>query len=92
MGKSKDNDERVSISLKYGFPAIAGLGVSLYGNAKLYAGTKAMALGIGSSILLGKMGSFMDKKLKEHQQAKKGITPQLVSKDLKEAEKTKIAA
>lgn len=92
LGKSKDNDERVSISLKYGFPAIVGLGVSLYGNAKLYAGTKAMALGIGSSILLGKMGSFMDKKLKEHQQAKKGITPQLVSNDLKEAEKTKIAA
>lgn len=66
LAKSKDNDERVSISLKYGFPAIAGLGVSLYGNAKLFAGTKAMAIGIGSSILLGKMGSFMDKKLKEY--------------------------
>lgn len=75
LGKSKDSDERVSISLKYGFPAIAGLGVSLYGNAKLYAGTKAMALGIGSSILLGKMGSFMDKKLKEYQQSKRGLPP-----------------
>ena len=75
LAKSKDNDERVSISLKYGFPAIAGLGVSLYGNAKLFAGTKAMAIGIGSSILLGKMGSFMDKKLKEYQQSKRGLPP-----------------
>lgn len=75
LAKSKDNDERVSISLKYGFPAIAGLGVSLYGNAKLFAGTKAMAIGIGSSILLGKMGSFMDKKLKEYQQSKRGLSP-----------------
>lgn len=75
LAKSKDNDERVSISLKYGFPAIAGLGVSLYGNAKLFAGTKAMAIGIGSSVLLGKMGSFMDKKLKEYQQSKRGLPP-----------------
>lgn len=75
LAKSKDNDERVSISLKYGFPAIAGLGVSLYGNAKLFAGTKAMAIGIGSSILLGKMGSFMDKKLKEYKQSKRGLPP-----------------
>lgn len=75
LAKSKDNDERVSISLKYGFPAIAGLGVSLYGNAKLFAGTKAMAIGIGSSILLGKMGSFMDKKLKEYQQSKRSLPP-----------------
>ena len=75
LGKSKDSDERVSISLKYGFPAIAGLGVSLYGNAKLYAGTKAMALGIGSSIIIGKIGNFLDKKLKEYQQSKRGLPP-----------------
>lgn len=75
LGKSKDSDERVSISLKYGFPAIAGLGVSLYGNAKLYAGTKAMALGIGSSIIIGKIGNFLDKKLKEYQQSKRGLSP-----------------
>lgn len=73
LGKSKDNDERVSISLKYGFPAIAGLGVSLYGNAKLFAGSKAMALGIGSSIIIGKIGNFLDKKLKKYQQSKKPI-------------------
>lgn len=92
LAKSKDNDERVSISLKYGFPAIAGLGVSLYGNAKLFAGTKAMAIGIGSSILLGKMGSFMDKKLKEYQQTKKGIHPeaQLALKNLEQKDKSKI--
>ena len=61
--------------MKYGFPAIAGLGVSLYGNAKLYAGTKAMALGIGSSIIIGKIGNFLDKKLKEYQQSKRGLSP-----------------
>ena len=75
LGKSKDNDESVSISLKYGFPAIAGLVVSLYGNAKLYAGTKAMALGFGSSLILGKIGNFLDKKLKAYQQSKKGVVP-----------------
>ena len=75
LGKSKDNDESVSISLKYGFPAIAGLVVSLYGNAKLYAGTKAMALGFGSSLILGKIGNFLDKKLKAYQQSKRGVVP-----------------
>lgn len=79
LGKSKDNDERTSISLKYGFPAIAGLGVSLYGNAKLFAGTKAMALGFGSSLILGKIGNFLDKKLKDYQHSKRGTSKPVVT-------------
>ena len=65
LGKSKDSDQRQSIALKYGFPAIAGVGVSLYCNAKLYAGSKSLIVGALSTWVLNRIGEWGDKKLKE---------------------------
>ena len=65
LGKSKDSDQRQSIALKYGFPAIAGVGVSLYCNAKLYAGSKSLVVGALSTWVLNRIGEWGDKKLKE---------------------------
>lgn len=70
LGKSDNNDERISISLKYGIPALAGLGAALYGNAKLFAGTKSMLFGAASTWIFNRIGSLADKKLKEHKQKK----------------------
>jgi hypothetical protein len=64
LGKSKDADQRQSIALKYGFPAIAGIGVSLYCNAKLYAGSKSLIVGALSTWVLNRIGEWGDKKLK----------------------------
>lgn len=74
LGKSKDNDQRQSIALKYGFPAIAGIGVSLYCNAKLYAGSKSLAVGAISTWVLNKIGEWGDKKLKEFKGRKSAQT------------------
>ncbi len=71
LGKSEDNEQRVSISLKYGIPTIAGIGVSLYCNAKLYAGTKSLLVGGISTIILNKIGVLADDLLKTFRQKKK---------------------
>ncbi len=60
LAKSDDNDQRMSISLKYGIPALAGIGVMLYCNAKLFAGTKSMLIASGSSFLVNKIGVLAD--------------------------------
>lgn len=66
LGKSDDNDQRISIALKYGIPALSLIGVSLYCNAKLYAGTKGLLIGTISSAILNRIGSTADNMLKEH--------------------------
>ncbi len=71
LGKSDDKDQRMSISLKYGIPAVAGIGISLYCNAKLYAGTKSLIIGTLSSILVNKIGVWADDLLTKYRQEQK---------------------
>jgi len=61
LGKSDNKEQRTSIALKYGFPAIAGIAVSLYSNAKLYNGTKGLIIASVSSWILNRIGSEADK-------------------------------
>lgn len=70
LGKSDNNQQRASIALKYGIPALAGVGVSLICNAKLYAGSKALIIGSISSLVLNKIGVICDNLLKKHQAQK----------------------
>lgn len=71
LGKSDNNEERASVSLKYGIPAMAGIGTSLYCNAKLYAGSKSLIIGSISTLVVNKIGTWADKKLKQYQAAKR---------------------
>ena len=73
LGQSKDKEHRQSILLKYGFPAIAGIGVSLYCNAKLYAGTKSLFIGAISSWVLNRIGDILDKNLKNYKNKNKVV-------------------
>ncbi|MBD5402592.1 hypothetical protein HDR58_07325 [bacterium] len=68
LGKSESNEQRTSISLKYGIPAIAGIGTALYCNAKLFSGSKMMIIGATSTMLVNKLGSMADEYLKKHRQ------------------------
>ena len=71
IGKSDTNDERLSITLKYGIPALLGqVGVTLYCNAKLFAGTKSLLIGTLSGLLLNRVGEFADNQFKKHKQKK----------------------
>lgn len=66
LGKSEDNEQRTSIALKYGIPALSLIGVSLYCNAKLYAGTKGLMIGTLASAVLNRIGVAADDILKQH--------------------------
>lgn len=70
LGKSDDNDQRISIALKYGIPALSLIGVSLYCNAKLFAGTKGLLIGTLASATLNRIGSAADNILKKHKAEK----------------------
>lgn len=71
IGKSDTSDERLSITLKYGIPALLGqVGVTLYCNAKLFAGTKSLMMGTLSALLLNRVGEFADNQFKKQKQKK----------------------
>ncbi len=71
LGKSEDNEQRTSIALKFGIPALSLIGVSLYCNAKLFAGTKGLLIGTTASAILNRIGTTADEILKKHRIAKK---------------------
>lgn len=73
LGKSDNNDQRTSIALKYGFPAIAGIAVSLYCNAKLFAGSKALIVGSISTWLLNRIGTSSDEYIKKRKAARQKL-------------------
>ncbi len=84
IGKSEDNDERLSITLKYGIPALLGqVGVTLYCNAKLFAGTKSLLMGTISGLILNRVGDFADRKLKEHKQKKLKLAGATIAAEVK---------
>ena len=58
LGKSDNGQERAAIALKYGIPALVGVGVSLYGNARLFAGSKSLCFAVISSFIANRFGSF----------------------------------
>ncbi len=68
LGKSDNNDQRISISLKYGIPALAGIGTALYCNAKLYAGSKSLIFGTVSTFIVNKIGVILDNMRKKNKQ------------------------
>ena len=66
LGKSKDKDERISASLKYGIPAVGAIATSLYSTARLVSGGKAMALGLLSGWVMNKAGVVVDDMRKKY--------------------------
>ena len=66
VGKSKDKDERISASLKYGIPAGGAIATSLYCSAKLISGGKALLFGLLSGWVINKIGVFADEVRKQY--------------------------
>lgn len=61
MAKAKDNDERISVTLKAGIPVIGAVATSLYCTARLVSGGKAMGVGLVSGWILNRIGEAADK-------------------------------
>ena len=66
LGKSDNGQERTAITLKYGIPALVGIGVSLYGNARLFAGSKSLAFATISSFIANRIGTFANNLYENH--------------------------
>lgn len=66
LGKSDNGQERTAITLKYGIPALVGIGVSLYGNARLFAGSKSLLFATLSSIAANRIGTFTNNLYEKH--------------------------
>jgi len=66
LGKSDNGQERTAITLKYGIPALVGIGVSLYGNARLFAGSKSLMFATLSSIVANRIGTYTNNLYEKH--------------------------
>lgn len=66
LGKSKDNDERISAALKAGIPAIGTIATSLYCTARLISGGKSLALGLLSGAIINRIGTYLDDARKKY--------------------------
>ena len=66
LGKSKDNDERISASVKYGIPAIGAISTSLYCTTRLISGGKSLAFGLLSGWLMNRLGTQIDNLRKKY--------------------------
>lgn len=64
--KAKDKDERISSVLKYGIPAIGTIATSLYCNARLISGGKALGFALISGLLINKAGVALDNLRKKY--------------------------
>ncbi len=63
-------DERISTTLKLGIPLLGGVATSTALLFMLVAGGKAMTLATLSSLILNRLGTIADNKLKTHQEEK----------------------
>ena len=66
VGKSKDKDEVISASLKYGIPAVGTIATSLYCTTKLISGGKAFVLSMISGWIINRIGEFADNIRKQY--------------------------
>lgn len=74
LGRSDDSDQRTSIALKYGIPALAGIGVPLYCNAKLYNGSKGLLIGSIATFIVNRIGTYADNMVKKYKATHKQET------------------
>ncbi len=60
-----NKDERISAALQYGIPVVGGVATSVAMTVSLVAGVKSMLIGALSSLVIGDVGSRLDKYRKQ---------------------------
>ena len=66
LNKSDNKDEKYSVAIKYGIPAIGAIATSLYCTARLVSGGKSMLFGLISGWLMNKAGEIVDDTRKKY--------------------------
>lgn len=73
LTKADNNDERVSVSLKYGIPTVGAIVTSLLCMVGLVAGGTSIVLGLASGLIMNKIGAVVDKAIKDYKQNKPSL-------------------
>lgn len=68
LKKADNSDEKVSVSLKYGIPALGAILTALYCTVGLFSGGPAITIGLLSGYLMHKVGAFVDNKIKNYKE------------------------
>lgn len=63
---SSDKNQRTSVALKYGIPAIGAVAVTLYCTLGLVSGGKALLFGTLSGFVINKIGAILDNQIKKN--------------------------
>ncbi len=66
LNKADNKDDRYSVSLKYGIPAVGAIATSLYSTARLVSGGKALIFGLVSGWVMNKIGTMVDDMRKKY--------------------------
>ena len=66
LNKAESKDDKYSVSLRYGIPAIGAIATSLYCTARLVSGGKAMLFGLVSGWAMNKAGVVVDDARKKY--------------------------
>ena len=74
LTKSDDNNDRVSILLKYGIPALGAIATSLCLGAALISGGAALVLSTLSGLILNKIGTKADNFLEKQRESKSNVS------------------
>lgn len=68
LGKAKNKDERTSVALKYGIPAIGAVATTVLCTVGLVSGGTALVLGLASGAIISKIGTAADNARKKHKE------------------------
>ena len=66
LTKADNKDERISVTLKYGIPALGAVATSLYCTVGLVSGGAALVFGLLSGLGINKIGEAVDKSRKKY--------------------------
>jgi len=81
LTKADNKDERTSVALKYGIPALGAIVTSVYCTVGLVSGGASLVLGLVSGLVINKIGEAIDKSRKKYNE-NPIVLPSLPSLDL----------
>lgn len=70
VGKADNKDERISAALKYGIPTVASVAITATCTFGLIASGPSLLIGLGSGLLINRIGKFIDNKRKQYETQK----------------------
>lgn len=66
LGKADNNDERMSVALKYGIPVVGAVAITTMCAVGLIASGPSLLIGIASGAAINKLGEWVDKMRKKY--------------------------